>query len=578
MLTNPRVSPPAPSEVSLTCALERKKTRRCVTALWSVSILVAAIHSWIGRHSMNPDGVTYMDISDAYRGGHWIAALNSYRSPAYSWILAPALALTDVTPDAEFAAVHAVNFLIFLVVLSCFHFLLTGVIRTHPKSPFPEWAFVGVAYAVFLWSTLTVITLELVTPDLCVAAVVYAVVGFLLRVRRNDDRWMVFFVVGIVLGIGYLVKAALLVLAPLMAILCAFAIGKTRRAIPRVMLLALGFAVVSVPWVYALSSAKGRLTFGDAGKLAYGWMVHQVPMLHWHGGPPGSGVPVHPDRQIYSHPNTYEFASPISGTYPPSYDYSYWAEGMIVRVDVRTHLWRMGKSIHEYITFFDEQLSGVAAIVILLWFIGVGGSSAVRSLAQEWRLLIPVLFGFILYAQVWIDWRYLGAHLTLFWIVLISALRIPEFERSRRVTSAAALAIMIVLGCRILTFSYSKIRQHDSMPEHLEVARSLRALQMGPGTAVASIGDANQAFWARLARVRIVAEIPFDLWDPVVRKPDISDVDIFWAASAGEKAAVMRKLSETGAKAAIARDVPSGQSGLGWRQIVGTPYSVYPLQ
>ena len=214
---------------------------------------------------MNPDGITYMDISDAYRAGHWIAAINSYRSPAYSWILAPALALTDVKPDAEFAAVHAVNFLIFLVALSCFHFLLTGVIRTHPKPPFPEWAFVGVAYAVFLWSTLTVITLELVTPDLCVAAVVYAVVGLLLRVRRNDDRWMVFFVVGILLGIGYLAKAALLAFAPLMAILCAFAIGKTRQAIPRVMLVALGFAVVSAPWVYALSSAKGRLTFGDAG-------------------------------------------------------------------------------------------------------------------------------------------------------------------------------------------------------------------------------------------------------------------------------------------------------------------------
>ena len=40
----------------------------------------------------------------------------------------------------------------------------------------------------------------------------------------------------------------------------------------------------------------------------------------------------------------------------------------------------------------------------------------------------------------------------------------------------------------------------------------------------------------------------------------------------------MRKLAETGAKVAIARDVPLGQSGLGWRQIAGTPYSVYLLR
>ena len=156
-------------------------------------------------------------------------------------------------------------------------------------------------------------------------------------------------------------------------------------------MLALGFAIVAVPWVYALSGAKHRFTFGDAGTLAYGWMVQGVPMLHWHGGPPGNGVPVHPDRQIYSRPDAFEFASPVSGTYPPSYDYSYWAEGMIVRPEVRTHLRRLARSLREYLSFFDEEMSGVVAIVVCLWLIGVRGWSAWRGLAQEWRLLIPGL-------------------------------------------------------------------------------------------------------------------------------------------------------------------------------------------
>src|SRR6476646_1488755 len=103
--------------------MEGIKTRRLVAALWLVSILLAALHSWVGRHAMNPDGVTYMDISDAYRAGHWKAALNSYRSPLYSWLLLPALAVTQASPDTEFAAVHAVNFLIFLAALFCFHYL-----------------------------------------------------------------------------------------------------------------------------------------------------------------------------------------------------------------------------------------------------------------------------------------------------------------------------------------------------------------------------------------------------------------------------------------------------------------------
>jgi hypothetical protein len=77
--------------------------------------------------------------------------------------------------------------------------------------------------------------------------------------------------------------------------------------------------------------------------------------------------------------------------------------------------------------------------------------------------------------------------------------------------------------------------------------------------------------------VRIVAEIPLNLTDPAIFRPDITEVDIFWAASAEVKAAVMRKFAETGAKAVIARDVPPAPAGSGWQNIVGTPYSLYRL-
>ena len=575
--TDPPDPGPAAAVVPPAGAVERKKTMRLVTALWLASILLGAAHGWVGRHSMNPDGVTYMDISDAYRGGHWKAALNSYRSPLYSWMLAPALALTQASPGAEFAAVHAVNCLIFLAALGCFHFLLTGVIRIHPESAFPNWALAGAAYALFLWSTLILISLELVTPDLCVAAVVYAATGVLLRIRKGDDRWAVFLVLGLILGIGYLSKVALLAFAPLIAILCAVAIGNLRQAMPRVILMAFGFVVVAGPWIYTLSNAEGRLSFGDAATLNLAYMQQGVPMVHWHGGPPGSGVPVHPDHQIFSHPDAYGFASPISGTYPPSYDFSYWAEGVIVRPQAGAILRRLARSFREYFTFFDERLSGVISILVLLWLIGVRGPSVLGNLAQEWRLLIPAFYGFGLYAPVWVDWRYLGAYVTLLWIALLCSPRIPEFGRRHQITGAAAVAIMVVLGLHICDFSYTKIRQSDPMAEHLEVARSLRAQGIGPGSPVANIGDSHVAFWARLARVRIVAEIPLNLTDPAIFRPDITEVDIFWAARAEVKAAVMRKFAETGAKAVIARDVPPAPAGSGWQNIVGTPYSLYRL-
>ena len=248
---------------------------------------------------------------------------------------------------------------------------------------------------------------------------------------------------------------------------------------------------------------------------------------------------------------------------------------MTVRPHIRTHLRRFGKILREYFTFFDQRLTGIISVVVLLWLIGDRRRDVWRRLAQEWKLLIPALYGFVLYAQVWIDWRYLGAYLTLFWIGILCAVRIPEFAWKDKVTGAAGVAIMVVLGFHLLDFSYTSLRQRDPMLEHLKVATTLQALQVGPGSAVASIGDANLAFWARLARVKIVAEIPFDIWDPVLLSPEVSDVDIFWAASREEKANVMRKLAETGAKVVVTQNAPPGADGAGWQRIVGTSYSVY---
>jgi hypothetical protein len=176
---------------------------------------------------------------------------------------------------------------------------------------------------------------------------------------------------------------------------------------------------------------------------------------------------------------------------------------------------------------------------------------------------------------VWIDWRYLGAFLTLFWIAVFCSLEISDYEWRHRITVAASVAILIVLGGQIAEFTYTKVRQRDAMVEHVRVVNALRALGIGSGSPVASIGDANQAYWARLGRLRIVGEIPWDVWDPVVRMPEVSDVEIFWLASGEEKAAVIRKLAETGAKAIVARDVPPGTVGAGWQRVAGTPYSVY---
>jgi hypothetical protein len=55
-----------------------------LVVLWLVAVGVASINAWIARQAMNPDGISYLDIADAYRRGDWGVAVNAYWRPLYS--------------------------------------------------------------------------------------------------------------------------------------------------------------------------------------------------------------------------------------------------------------------------------------------------------------------------------------------------------------------------------------------------------------------------------------------------------------------------------------------------------------
>src|SRR5690242_3748378 len=62
-------------------------------ASWLVVITLGALHASAGRHEIQPDGVSYLDVADKYLAGEWHAAINAYWSPLYSWLLGLALAV-----------------------------------------------------------------------------------------------------------------------------------------------------------------------------------------------------------------------------------------------------------------------------------------------------------------------------------------------------------------------------------------------------------------------------------------------------------------------------------------------------
>jgi hypothetical protein len=82
---------------------------------------------------------------------------------------------------------------------------------------------------------------------------------------------------------------------------------------------------------------------------------------------------------------------------------------------------------------------------------------------------------------------------------------------------------------------------------------------------VAIIGYGFDAYWARLARVKIVAEM-LD-WQ----------ADDFWLGDPMFQSRVLHVFASTGAKAVVAENVPSYASLIGWHRVGESNYFIYIL-
>ena len=110
---------------------------------WVIVLGLGATEAWAARATMFPDGVSYLDIGDAYWRGDWHNAINAYWSPLYPWITGLFLRVFKPSPDWEFPLVHLINFFIYIVALTCFEFFLRTFLdfrayhwRTNTKSYF----------------------------------------------------------------------------------------------------------------------------------------------------------------------------------------------------------------------------------------------------------------------------------------------------------------------------------------------------------------------------------------------------------------------------------------------------------
>ena len=529
--------------------------RKLVWTCRAIAVALGAVQAWAFRYEANPDGVSYLDVADAYREGRWGDAPNGYWSPLYSWWLAVGAAILRLSPSADFVLAHVMNFLAFIAALVAFEYFLRGVdsfpdeLSAMRQDRTREWWILG--YSLFLWATLRLIGLGNITPDTLLAAAAFLVAGLLIRMRHAGAQWRHAGTLGVVCGLGYLTKLAFLPLTIVFLGVAAVLWGRNKRAILLVLLAAACLALVAAPYVVALSGAKGRFTFGDTGRIAYAWMVNGVRSeVHWQGGPPTAGVPVHPTRQISVTPEAYEFAAPLRATYPPWYDPSYWYEGVAVSVAPLTQ----ARIAFGYLPrIFDLHAPLLLLAVAVLLALRVKAQSARGALRRGWFLILPGLAALVMYASVFFETRYVAAFVVMVWVgVLLTLERFTPIAWRRGLWLGAAV-VLFVSTVPSLTPRLRALlpRARNAQGDY---ASFLIESGVRPGDEVAIIGDGHYAYWARLARIRLVAEVP-----------SRSAAD-YWRNGRDEQQALVEKFRLAGAVAVVAVDAPRGLELFGWRR------------
>jgi 4-amino-4-deoxy-L-arabinose transferase-like glycosyltransferase len=531
----------------------------------AVIVVVGFIRVWVGRYSMNPDGVCYLDLGDAFFHRKWLDAVNGYWSLLYSWLLGAALFVTKPSRWWEFPVAHAVNFIIYLAALLCFEFFLLSLTEERNSelghngehtAGLSEQSLFALGYALFLWSSLELITIWGLTPDLCVAALVYLIAGLLLRIRRRSSPRLCV-ILGIVLGLAYLTKAVMFPLGFAFILTGLLAVPRGKK-LGYLLSVTLCFLAVSAPWLVALSRAKGRFTFGDSGRLNYSALVSPGGrLLNWQGQPPGSGVPVHTTRIIHENPTVYEFASPIGGTYPPSYDPSYWNEGRKWTLDARTQLRMIKQHLLIYAELLLRDQPGLLAGALTL--VLVGRIATRKAVLGSWPLFAMCFAAMALYMLVHVETRFVGAYACLFWTAIIFGVRLSNTEDQRKMAENLVLAVVFTILLSVSDGILHAVRVGGpySALDQVVVADGLEKMGLQAGDRVAVVGDGNWSYWARCGKFKIVTS---------------ADAPPFWAATPKQRNEVYRAFAGTGAIAVVAKESLAIDSGDGWRRIGASEY------
>jgi hypothetical protein len=226
-----------------------------------------------------------------------------------------------------------------------------------------------------------------------------------------------------------------------------------------------------------------------------------------------------------------------------------------------------------YWVIFGQWFALALAAVLLLAGDVRGTLRALRSNARYWA---PPLVGLALYLvaadlngqrlKLQPPHRYVAVFVVLLSLGVALSVRLRRVRMRRLVGAAAAVTLVAVSLATFWRLGADTVRDLRQPPPEppWRVARALDAAGVKAGMRVATVGQPDwHDFWARLARVRIIADAPDDR--------------AFWAATPEAREAILQRFASSGAQAVVSWRLPPGEASTGWQRAPGTGYGVRRL-
>jgi len=533
--------------------------------LWAIVLVLAGLQAWQNRYNLlTGDAVVYLDMGEAFLKGDWNSAIVSYFAPVYPLILTLFQSIFRPSSFWEFFVVKVTNVFLLIVSIFAFDLFLNEFIKHYNKKlsllnsnqniflKIPDWIWNIFGYCLFIWASIGWSGVQMDTPDAYVSIIIYLASFLTLRIYHNPENWVNFVLLGSILGIGVMVKSFMVImsLSYLVTIVIIMIIQK-KISIPKILTTIFLLCIVASPYIVAISAKTGKFSYGSSGSLNYAWFVSPGGILqeYWKGNVQRSDDANSSIQKVVNNPTVLKFSEPLIGTYSPWHDPPSWNPDTTPSFNLELQI----KAIWRNLVFYYRNY-GVYLLFgyLTLIFLVVKNRNFLQDLFDNWPILIPAIWGLSIYALILAEPRYVSFLILLLFTGVYGSIFLPNIlEIKKLVLGLASSLLTITILCQL-------INVWPSQTEHLnwKIAGEMNQLGIKPGDKIAILGsyrEGSRYFWARLAKLKIVAEIP--------------SLDQFWQADEAERQKIYDILKQTGAKVLVEK--PGESTFLDYKTVQG---------